>query len=111
MIMIREGGNRGRRARARAIRARMAATGESYTRAARHHDAMHRDSSITIPSAEPQCPRCASGVLILGDEQPRCDDCGARWDSGSSAADEYAWVILHLEGYSGHPEEVKADYR
>ena len=32
MIMIPEGGNQSRRARARAIRARMTATGESYTR-------------------------------------------------------------------------------
>jgi len=103
MIMIPEGGNQSGRARARAIRARMTATGESYTRAARHHDAEHRGGSITIPSAEPRCPQCASGALILGDGQPRCDRCGARWDSGSSAADEYAGTILHLNWYeAGH---------
>jgi hypothetical protein len=100
MIIINpEGGNRGRRARMRAIRARMAQTGEPYTVAARHHDAEHQQT-VTLIAPEAHCPRCSTGVLDLGEQQPRCTQCEAVWETGSDAASEYAATVLHLDWYT-----------
>lgn len=93
------GGNRARRARARAIRARMAVTGESYTAAARRHDAEHDGTEVPLVLPVAQCPRCSDGVLVI-DEQPRCASCGATWDDGRLAAEEYAFTVLQLDWYT-----------
>lgn len=67
MIIINpEGGSRSRRARMRAIRARMAETGELYTVAARHHDAEHQQT-VTLIAPEAPVPRRSTGVLVLGE--------------------------------------------
>jgi hypothetical protein len=99
MVIHPEGGNRGRRARMRAIRARMAETGEPYTLAARHHDAEHRPAPVWI-MPEARCPRCSMGVLVLDEEQPQCTHCAAVWENGSSAANEYAGTVLRLDWYT-----------
>lgn len=91
-----DGGNR---ARTRAIRARMAGTGESYTTAARCHDAEHDGADMAPVLLVARCPRCPDGVLVL-EEQPRCAGCGAIWENGSLAAEEYAFAVLHLDWYT-----------
>jgi hypothetical protein len=45
------------------------------------------------------CPRCSQTALLL-DERPRCAYCGENWESGASAATEYADVVLGLDWYS-----------
>jgi hypothetical protein len=111
----------GNRRRTRAIRARMAATGEKYTAAARGHDTgegqdRHAEPlrlimlGGSIPVADVsqapgpivpivRCPRCADGVLVV-EPQPRCAACGQIWEDGRAVAEEYAERILHLDWYT-----------
>jgi hypothetical protein len=87
------------RARQRAIRVRMAETGESYIVAARRHDEREelRREGQKAPMA--RCPRCQQGAVLL-DEQPSCPECGAVWESGAELAGDYAAEILGLDSYT-----------
>jgi hypothetical protein len=88
-----------RRARQRAIRARMAQTGEPYVVAARRHDEQEdlRREAKQVPVA--RCPRCRQAQVQI-DERPSCPGCGTVWDSGAELAGEYAEEFLGLDWYS-----------
>ncbi|GAA1463578.1 hypothetical protein NE857_33675 (plasmid) [Nocardiopsis exhalans] len=83
------------RARTRAIRQRMAATGENYATAARQVDAHHRP------------PAPAPGVLADPVRAGIATDQGPRPNQSDAAAVEYApdgtWAAALIDGYGSHP--------
>jgi hypothetical protein len=55
-------------------------------------------STVGRPPFEVDCPSCDNGVLILGDGDPRCEQCGYT-KPGEDVADDYLEAVCGISQY------------
>ncbi|MGA5819834.1 hypothetical protein ACPC54_18480 [Kitasatospora sp. NPDC094028] len=58
-----------------------------------------------VQSTTVVCPECDQQALVLGRDLPVCRFCLATWQDPAQAAEEYAWMVLGLDGAAPGDEE------